>query len=482
MWIDNPIFQRHVRAQFRAHQLWITMAIYGAALLVIALVCLAPSELTNAASIRSAARRACRLFLTLESFVLLLWAPYRSGTALRHEIAARSYDFFRMLPLSAREKTLGIVLGRNLLPFLLALFTLLLLAIAARFAGLSLFFLAQWLAAIAALSALFCFAMLMVSTGQMERRLGIGSIDVLLVAPLLAMLWLLGIGSLAVNQTAMRLPETMLQTHHRVPFFTLQVPDLLLSALLAGVAAVWAYHGALRRFTKEREPLYSGWALVGLMLTWLLCVLGFYWPSLVQRDLHQLGIMWCVASLPLFMLPIGAMRDRDEYIEETRLTKTSFARLIAHSNLVVLLSPLVLWLAYIFFTSIAAPELRAVLFYTAVNAAAAWFFLVFLLELHVLYGGGDNERISMLIAAVALLFLVLPLAIAMTPKDVVLAAHISAFSILGFWIHYGDNTLSTGVNLWHTVYYNLLLCVLALLPILRRYRQILSWRDEMGRA
>ena len=481
MWSDNPIFLRYARTQFRSRNLWSSLAIYGAAVLVIALVSLAPCEFTSSYSIHEAARRAFRLLLVLECFILLLWAPYRSGATLRNEIAARSYDFFRMLPLSARDKTLGIVVGRNLLPILLALVTILPLTFAAHVAGLSLVFLAELLAAVVALSALFCLAMLMVSTGLSERRLGIGSIDVLLVAPLMAMLWMLGVGFMAVAQIAMHLPNAMQHARHNLPFFTIPMPDLLLTALLALVATAWAYCGALRRFTKEREPLYSTGGLIGLMATWLVCVLGFYWPNIQVGTLHPLGIMWCVASLPLFMLPIGAMRDRDDYIEETRRTKTSLLRLIVRSNPAILLPTLMLWLAFIAATSCAAPELHRVLVYTAVNVASSWLFLVFLLEIHVLYGG-TNDRLSALIGVAALLFLVLPPAIAMLLKDTALASLVSCFSILGFWLHYSDDVLSTGNCVWPTVYYNLFLCGLALLPILRRYRQILSWRAEMSRG
>ena len=480
MWRNNPIFQRYIQTQFRARQLWLSLSIYAAAVLVIVLVCLTPSE-SNAGSIQEAARRAFRLFLTLECFILLLWAPYRSGAALRHEMAARSYDFFRMLPVSARNKTLGIVLGQNLLPILLALVTLLPLAYTAHVTGLSLVYLSQLIAAAVALSALSCFAMLMVSTALSEQRMGIGSLDVLLVAPLMAMLWMVGIGFMAVAQTAMGLPKSMQHVHHHVQFYMFSMPEFMLTALLAAFAAVWAYHGAVRRFTREREPLYSAGALLGLTVTWLLCDLGFFWQAIQEGKLHELGLMWCVASLPLFMFPLGAMRNRDDYVEETRRTPTNLRRLLVHSNLAGLLTPLLLWLVFIVATAGAAPGLGKVLVYTAANVTTAWLFLVFLLEIFVLYGS-TNERLSVVIAVLALLFLVLPPAIAMTLKNDGLVALVSSFSIVGFWVHYDDNTLGTGASTWSTVYYNLALCFLAILPILQRYRQIIAWRDEMNQG
>jgi hypothetical protein len=286
--------------------------------------------------------------------------------------------------------------------------------------------------------------------------------------------------SIAISQTVVQQPYDAQVARH-VQFFMVSMPDMLLTAMLAAGAAVWAYRGALRRFTREREPLYSGGALVGLMATWLFCVLGFYWQVIAEGNLHHLGNMWCVASLPLFMLPIGAMRDRDDYIEETRRVPANLPRMIMRSNLSVLLPPLLLWLAFIAATAIAAPALRPVLCYTAVNVATSWLFLVFLLEIHVLYSGG-NDRLSMLVAAVALLFLVLPPAIAMTLKNAALAAFVSSFSILGFWINFDVRVLAGSKGNWTTVCSNLVLCSLAILPILRRYRQILSWRAAMSRG
>ena len=46
----------------------------------------------------------CYQFLILQALLLWIWGAYNSGSAITNEIRGNSYDFFRMLPLSAGKK------------------------------------------------------------------------------------------------------------------------------------------------------------------------------------------------------------------------------------------------------------------------------------------------------------------------------------------------------------------------------------------
>jgi hypothetical protein len=57
--------------------------------------------------------------LTFQIIVLWFCGAFSSASAIKEEITGKTYDFFRMLPLTAHQKAIGILFGKNLIVLLL---------------------------------------------------------------------------------------------------------------------------------------------------------------------------------------------------------------------------------------------------------------------------------------------------------------------------------------------------------------------------
>ena len=114
----------------RPRQFWIYMTIYISTLLMIFLINY--SGYKNEVMYSTAADLFKSLyyqFLVLQIIVLWIWGSFNSGSAIRDEVFDKTYDFFRMLPLSARLKAAGIMVGKNLIVILLGVCNFVLLVV-----------------------------------------------------------------------------------------------------------------------------------------------------------------------------------------------------------------------------------------------------------------------------------------------------------------------------------------------------------------
>ena len=121
MLANNPLIRRYRYVLMRPRQFWIYMSIYLALLLMIFLINY--SGYKNQVMYDSFIVLNKSLFfqfLVLQILVLCIWASFNSSSAIREEVTDKTYDFFRMLPIPARSKMAGILVGKNLVALLLA--------------------------------------------------------------------------------------------------------------------------------------------------------------------------------------------------------------------------------------------------------------------------------------------------------------------------------------------------------------------------
>ena len=125
---NNPLIQRYRYSILRPKQFWVYVSIYISIILLIVFINYTGYKYqTFFESITAFYESLYYQFLTFEVIILFLWSAYNSGSAIKEEILNKSFDFFRMLPLPAYKKALGILIGKNLVVFLFAAINLVLL-------------------------------------------------------------------------------------------------------------------------------------------------------------------------------------------------------------------------------------------------------------------------------------------------------------------------------------------------------------------
>ena len=118
---SNPLIQRYRYSVLRPKQLWIYATVYISIILLIIFINYSGYKyqtLSFSGDITVFYRSLYYQFLTFQVMLLFFWSAYNSGSAIKEEILNKSFDFFRMLPLPAHKKALGILVGKNLLVLL----------------------------------------------------------------------------------------------------------------------------------------------------------------------------------------------------------------------------------------------------------------------------------------------------------------------------------------------------------------------------
>ena len=206
--MNNPLIERYRYSQLRPRQLWVFLAVY---LVVIGLILLINASIYKYQDAfhdwTEFFRALYYQFLILQVVILWIWSGYNTGTAIKEELLQKSYDFFRMLPMSAKDKVVGIIVGKNLVPLLLAMVNVVFL---------------------------FVFGV-------------IGDVNAILREQFLLVLISIG---LAVNMAAL-----MVSMHRAsAPPLSLQIVSRLLVTLSREMSSVWELAQALCRRTWERSP------------------------------------------------------------------------------------------------------------------------------------------------------------------------------------------------------------------------------------
>ncbi len=275
--LSNPLVRRYYRSLLRPSSFWIYLAIY-----VSVVILLLFANTVSAGSMEipydEFSRGLFTQFLVIEVFLLWGWATYNSATVLKGEILNRTYDFFRLLPLSALQKTCGLLIGRNLLALLFAAISLVPVVGFGLLGRLSPAMEGQIVFLLLAV-ALFANSLALLASGAASRTQTRTSTTVWILLVVFGAPFVLGALSSLIG-AASKMHETQ---GYGIAFYAIRVPALLLIGLIALYFAVWNILGLVRKFTLEGEPLFGRTSALLYLLGYEVIALGLFLPFLPDR-------------------------------------------------------------------------------------------------------------------------------------------------------------------------------------------------------
>jgi hypothetical protein len=362
-------------------------------------------------------------------------------------------DFFRLLPLSAVEKVVGILVGRNLIVLGLSLVNTLATAVCGFLAGASMrlvveFLIACWVgAAVAMLMAL------LFSTYERRGKTTSSSIFVLLLV-VFVLPYVIGA---AANW------QEVFPNGAYLPFFAMQVRLFVFLTLLALYTGAWAIVGLVRRFNSDRAPLFTPAGVFWSTLGTYVIIAGLAWGHLRADGLLALMGAWSSSAIILLMTTLGAFRSWEDYLEaRARCGKAPGMDAGNLSNLALGIAMILSWCAFAALTDLRAG--MPVPPHAIVSLALFWFVLIASMEFsatHVPLAPSVHVLTGFLIV----LYLVVPLifAAALERMDV------GALSPIGSFIRLADDPDATALQSLAPVGLNIAISAVLLRLITRRY-------------
>src|SRR4030042_1546365 len=243
--LNNPLMRRYRYSLLRPSQLWIYLTVFVA---VIVLLLYMNYSFYQTKSETIDVEKFCRSIyyqlLVIQIVVLLIWATINSKSAIRNEIFNKTYDFFRLLPLSALQKTAGILLGRNLLPILFGAINFILLLIFGLLGGISSFLQLQVILLLLSAALFTNSVALLLSNTATIRKQAKTSIFVWIL--------LIFVGAPIVLPSIFLTHRTIWQIqkveNYLVEFFNIKIPVLLLVTSIFFYLSIWNVIGLIRKF------------------------------------------------------------------------------------------------------------------------------------------------------------------------------------------------------------------------------------------
>ena len=467
----NPIIRRYRFSQFRPQQAWVFAAVYVCVVLLVLFINSSIYRYGQAyLTLTDLYKGLFVQFAVIEVFLLWLLCPSTCSTVISREIADKSFDFFRMLPLRASKKTVGILIGRNLFCLLIAAINLGLCLMFAFGAELPMALIWQMLAVLAAGTLALNLLMLMFSVLSYKKAKNT-SIPALLFIGLFAFGPMTGVLMNSVGQQDIESINAY--------FYTMQMPALYLVSLCVLFVAAWAYIGVLRRFTFEYEALFSRTGAGLFMLTFMIVLCGLFYMHLIEGGVYTVRGLWMFGLAPVGVVPLFAIRGFDRYLEISRTAhriEGLFGRLLVNSNIVGGLMVFVIWLVFAVAAGVTArAEMADLLWLTALSLS----FLLVILALIETYAVWQprNEKIGYLLGFLAILYCVLPfiLGAIFDNETLYLFSPVSVVNVF-------DTTYGAAVLLM-PIFFNLLCLLPPGLLIGKRYNDLIAIRThiESGR-
>lgn len=417
----------------------------------------------------------CYQLLIFQVVLLCAVGAYNSGSAIRDEILGKSYDFFRMLPISAGKKTAGILVGKNLVVLLFGLINFVLLVIFGRLGEINAPVLWQSFFALLSVVVLTNSTALLSSIDPANRKRKGG------IVTTIVLLLFLGPFLMRIFAAAWQLP---LLEDIRAHFYTIALPPLVLAGLIALYFSVWSIIGVLRKFTREDEPLFSRPGAYLFVLGYEFVLLGLFYRHLGAGGTTASWInywYWLISLLPVLTVPVWSIRGFDKYFEHSgsirrRLgeSKSMMPCMLLYSNLSVALGLFAIWAAFAVGTTVMAGIGLLPQLYLIWILFSFYLFLVLLLELYVVCTP-LSSRMGLLLAFVALVYVTLPPILHGILDSETLYLYSPAGFLFGMFRNL-DGEMTPQAGVWMM---NLLLCVIPAILIWKRYLHILSTRRTM---
>lgn len=420
------------------------------------------------------ARTTYGFLLVVQVFICWIWCSNNSGAAIRNEIVRNSYDFFALLPLSACQKAVGILVGTNLLPLLFAAINCALLVLFGSLGKLAIPAQASILLATFSVAVLLNTIFLLSSFSiKVKKQFASPALPLLILcffflSPVLSLVSEKSLNSLVTMTTI---------------FYGAKLSTLLLVSFLCLYISAWTFLGILRKIDNPEKSLFSGQGALLFFIGYELLVTGFCWPFLRRGVTEVVFANWTITLVMLFMMPYGTMRTFADFFDHARALRVpaessarDMIRLLAFSNTWRGLYLAAVWAVFSICVLAVSGRWSANLLWHVLVLPTFFVFLTLLSDILALYQE-SYEKIKLAIVFVAVLYLFLPLMLAP-----IVGAHVAAFSIFGYlcgMMTASDDILNR-LPLWHVVGLNLVLGVVAILIVSGKFRTILEERRKMS--
>jgi len=276
-------------------------------------------------------------FAILQLFLLLILGMYHAGSAMQQEIAEKSIDFFRLLPLSPARKIVGVLIGRNLVALGLAVVNTAILALCGIVSGVDALLLVEfvvlsWVASAAAMLLAF-----LAATFEGRGRQSSGAVVVLLLSVFLLPYTI----AIAVQW------QEIFPKGAFVPFFGWRVHLFSFCTLFSLYACVWLVLGLIRRFANERATLFTPVGAGACLVGGLVIATGLGWSHLFgERAEAELAVAggWLGTGLFTLLVVLGSLRGWDQYLESAGMTSARPGLNAANpSNLTLAVALILVW-------------------------------------------------------------------------------------------------------------------------------------------
>jgi len=397
-----------------------------------------------------------------------------SSSAIKDEVTGKSYDFFRMLPISAGKKAAGILVGKNLVVLLLGGVNFLLLIILGMLGRMNGVLLGQYFLALISVALLTNSVALLSSINPVRAKKKNHIVTLIVFGFIFAPLFVsaLGIATRKIN----------LLENITGKFYTIELPVLILISLVALYFSCWSIKGILRRFTREDEPLFTRMGAYLFMLGFEFVLFGLFYKYLTEGARKTNYLYWLISLLPVLLVPLGSLRSFDRYLEHSGLIQSKSAgnknlvsAFLRYSNLLPVLVLFTIWTVGSIVTALMTGQGLLYNLYYIVILFSFYLFLMFLLELYVVYKP-VSDKIGLLLSFITIVYLFLPLILSgiLDNKEVYL------YSLLGFCARVLSNksapdlSTQTGILL-----INIALCIIPIMLVWKRYKHILAARQKM---
>lgn len=462
----------------RPRQFWVYMSIYITTLLLIFLINYSGYKTGEMYSfLQELLKSVFYQVLLIQIITLWIWGTFNSGSAIGEEVNERTYDFFRMLPMTPRAKTIGVLIGKNLVVLLMAFFNFVLMLAIGLAADLNKVLLGQMVLVLLCGAILANSMTLLSSINPKGRRKKSAIGGFVVLAFILGPVIINGVVELAKAKNVENL---------MVWFFEFKLPVMIMVSIIALYLSCWTIKGILRKFTREDEPLFTRAGAYLFMFGFELVVIGSFYHYLFKLnesyELERKAInfaFWMVSFAPVLAIPLGSVRTIDKYLEFTgiRLSRTGgkmrLAQLIMFSNLSLGLGLFAIWAALATTTTIIT-RLPLTDYIVYIGAILSFYvFLLLLLEVFVVISPTVG-KIGILLVFIIGIYSVLPIILA----GIFDASFLSPHSPFGYAIYLLDQNQELETH-FRVAAFNVLLCITPAVIIFRRHAYVISARKQM---
>jgi len=462
LFVNNPLIERYRFSQMRPRQFGIYLAVYLLVLLTLLFI-----------NVGAGVSRSVFIaeIIVFQVVILWIWGAANTAGAIRDELSDKTYDFFRLLPLTAHQKAVGILIGKNLVALLFAAINVIFLVILTL--KITLLLQLLLLLACGAFAANTLGLLSSIHRGSRQPRNNV----LLLVVLLFLVIPILSTIGLAY--------EHQWGDGVKAAFYGVEIPLLIFLSLIALYIGAWAYASVVRKFIYENEPYFSRKRAILFYLGGEGILLGLFWPYLSGRYFHELTFMFWGGSLVLALFTsLASLRDYENYWQRSQawaaLSPRQFKRRLGwHSNLGLAAILAAIWLVFAMVVINKSHVDMRLGIGAALLLLLSYAVLTELLEIWALYHH-ITEKISFLVAVIIVLYLVVPLISAgMFGMQSLLMG-----SPLGILIFVGErpaNLVELQDIAWKGLFFHLLLAVMAKFVINSQWTQLRENRQNLSR-